>query len=116
MDGGTGTGLQAMGVPMDGEAWSGVANLTRLDTVRELHTCYLNAGAEVLITNTFAAGPGALEAAGYGSRFAEANRNAVAAAQDARALAGRGHVVIAWSMSRMAAGGPSVPGLAAGHA
>ena len=40
LDGGTGTGLQEMGVPMDGEAWSGVANLTQAGTVRELHAAY----------------------------------------------------------------------------
>jgi methionine synthase I (cobalamin-dependent) len=44
MDGGTGTGLQAMGVPMDGEAWGGVANLTHMDAVRSLHAAYLAAG------------------------------------------------------------------------
>ena len=105
LDGGTGTGLQEMGVPMDGEAWSGVANLTRAGTVRELHAAYLAAGADVLITNTFAAGPGPLTAAGYGPRFEEANRNAVAAAVEARSQAGRDDVVIAGSMSRMVAEG-----------
>src|SRR6185312_6875510 len=70
MDGGTGTGLQAMGVPMDGEAWGGVANLTHLDAVQRLHAAYLAAGAQILITNTFATGPGPLAAAGYGDRFA----------------------------------------------
>jgi homocysteine S-methyltransferase len=107
MDGGTGTGLQAMGVPMDGEAWSGVANLTRPDAVRALHAAYLAAGAEILITNTFAAGPGTLDAAGYGARFDEANRNAVAAAEAARGRAGRDDVIIAGSMSRSAAEGLS---------
>jgi homocysteine S-methyltransferase len=100
MDGGTGTGLQEIGVPMDGEAWSGVANLTHLDAVRALHAAYLSAGADVLITNTFAAGPGPLGAAGYGERFEEANRNAVSAALDARSAAGREDVLIAGSMSR----------------
>jgi S-methylmethionine-dependent homocysteine/selenocysteine methylase len=64
LDGGTGTELQALGVPMDGEAWSAVANLTHLDTVQGLHASFLAAGADVLITNTFAAGPGPLAAAG----------------------------------------------------
>ena len=110
MDGGSGTELQAMGVPMDRAAWSGVANLTHPETVRELHANYLAAGAEILITNTFAAGPGALAAAGCGSRFEEANRNAVAAAEAARADARCGGVVIAGSMSRMVAGGLSATG------
>jgi len=90
---------------MDGEAWSAVANLTHLDTVQALHSSFLAAGADVLITNTFAAGPGPLAAAGYGDRVDEANRNAVAAAQAARARAARDDVVIAGSMSRMVANG-----------
>jgi S-methylmethionine-dependent homocysteine/selenocysteine methylase len=107
MDGGMGTGLQAMGVPMDGEAWSGVANLTHPRAVRELHAVFLAAGAQILITNTFAAGPGPLAAAGYGDRFEEANRNAVSAAKEAREAVGRDAVVIAGSMSRMVADGLS---------
>jgi S-methylmethionine-dependent homocysteine/selenocysteine methylase len=107
LDGGTGTELQARGVPMDGEAWSAVANLTHLDTVQELHASFLAAGADVLITNTFAAGPGPLVAAGYADRVEEANVNAVAVAAAARAQAGREDVVIAGSMSRMVANGLS---------
>jgi homocysteine S-methyltransferase len=111
MDGGTGTGLQAMGVPMDGEAWGGVANLTHLDAVRGLHAAYLDAGAEILITNTFATGPGPLTAAGYGDRFAEANRNAVAAAVGARSDAAADGVLVAGSMSRDVANGLAATGV-----
>ena len=105
MDGGTGTGLQAMGVPMDGDAWGGVANLTHLDVVQRLHAAYLAAGAQILITNTFATGPGPLAAAGYGDRFAEANRNAAAAATQARSASGDDDVVVAGSLSRDVANG-----------
>src|SRR5690348_15874827 len=100
MDGGTGTGLQAMGVPMDGDAWGGVANLTHLDVVQRLHAAYLAAGAQILITNTFATGPGPLAAAGYGDRFAEANRNAAVAATQARSASGDDDVLVAGSLSR----------------
>ena len=111
MDGGTGTGLQAMGVPMDGEAWGGVANLTHLDVVQRLHAAYLAAGARILITNTFATGPGPLAAAGYGDRFAEANRNAVAAAIRARTEAGDDDILVAGSMSRDVANGLAATGV-----
>jgi S-methylmethionine-dependent homocysteine/selenocysteine methylase len=107
LDGGTGTGLQALGVPMDGEAWSAVANLTHLETVQRLHAFFLTAGADVLITNTFAAGPGPLALAGHAGDVEEANRNAVSAAAAARTQAGRDDVVIAGSMSRMVANGLS---------
>jgi S-methylmethionine-dependent homocysteine/selenocysteine methylase len=92
---------------MDGEAWSAVANLTHLDTVQRLHASFLAAGADVLITNTFAAGPGPLAAAGYAARVDEANLNAVSAAAAARAQFGRDDVVIVGSMSRMVADGLS---------
>ena len=105
MDGGTGTGLQAMGVPMDGDAWGGVANLTHLDVVQRLHAAYLAAGAQILITNTFATGPGPLAAGGYGDRFAEANRNAAAAATQARSASGDDDVLVAGSLSRDVANG-----------
>ena len=111
MDGGTGTGLQAMGIPMDGEAWGGVANLTHPDVVQRLHADYLAAGAQILITNTFATGPGPLAAAGYGERFAEANRNAAAAAIQARSEAGDDDVLVAGSLSRDVANGLAATGV-----
>ena len=55
IDGGMGTELQARGVPMDDEAWSGVANLTHDHVVREIHEDYIRAGADVIIANTYAA-------------------------------------------------------------
>ena len=61
----------------------------------------------MLITNTFAAGPGPLAAAGYAARVDEANVNAVLAAAAAREQVGRDDVVILGSMSRMVANGLS---------
>jgi S-methylmethionine-dependent homocysteine/selenocysteine methylase len=100
IDGGTGTQLQAEGVPMDDEAWSGRANLEQPDAVQRVHEAYIRAGAEVIIANTFAASRAALEPAGLGGRVADANRNAVAAALRAREAAADGHAVaVAGSMS-----------------
>ncbi|HEY1319869.1 MAG TPA: homocysteine S-methyltransferase family protein, partial [Streptosporangiaceae bacterium] len=98
-DGGTGTELQALGVPMDEATWSGRANLDQLDVVQSLHESYVRAGAEVLIANTFATSRAALGPAGLGDRVAEANRNAIAAALRARAAAGGRPVAVAGSMS-----------------
>ena len=39
---------------MDGQAWSATANLTHPDVVRSVHEDYIRAGADVIITNTFA--------------------------------------------------------------
>ena len=100
IDGGTGTALQAEGVPMDGEVWSGRANLEQPDAVQRVHEAYIRVGAEVIITNTFAASRAVLEPAGLGGRVADANRNAVAAALRARETAAGGRTVaVAGSMS-----------------
>jgi S-methylmethionine-dependent homocysteine/selenocysteine methylase len=104
LDGGMGTELQARGVPMDDEAWSGVANLTHQNTVREIHEDFIRAGADVVIANTYAAARLPLERAGYGDRVAESNRRAVEAAVEARDRAAEGRpVAIAGSLSLAAA-------------
>jgi S-methylmethionine-dependent homocysteine/selenocysteine methylase len=103
IDGGMGTELQARGVPMDDEAWSGVANLTHDHVVQEIHEDYIRAGADVIIANTYAAARLPLERAGYRDRVVEANQRAVRAAREARdRVAGR-PVAIAGSMSLAAA-------------
>jgi S-methylmethionine-dependent homocysteine/selenocysteine methylase len=117
IDGGTGTQLQAEGVPMDVEAWSGRANLEQPAAVQRVHEAYIRAGAEVIIANTFAASRPALEPAGLGARVADANRNAVAAALRAREAAADGRTVaVAGAMSAFcsaAVRGGDQPGLAA---
>ena len=99
IDGGMGTELQARGVPMDDEAWSGVANLTHDHVVREIHEDYIRAGADVVIANTYAAARLPLERAGYGDRVVEANRRAVGAAREARDRVAERPVAVAGSLS-----------------
>jgi 5-methyltetrahydrofolate--homocysteine methyltransferase len=59
MDGAMGTELQRAGLrPGEcGELW----NLTHPEKVRAIHQAYVDAGAEVLLTNTFQANPAALQ-------------------------------------------------------
>ena len=83
LDGAMGTELQRRGVPMDGIAWSAVAMATHPDTVRGVHEDYLRAGAEILITNSFATSHHVLAAAGLGERVAELNRRSVALTKEA---------------------------------
>jgi S-methylmethionine-dependent homocysteine/selenocysteine methylase len=99
IDGGTGTQLQAEGVPMDGVAWSARANLDQPEVVQRVHEEYIRAGAEVIIANTYAASRAALEPAGLGAHVAEANRSAVRSALRAREAAAAGPVAVAGSMS-----------------
>ena len=84
LDGATGTELERRGVPMDGQAWSATANLTHPDVVRSVHEDYIRAGADVIITNTFATARSLLDAAGLGERVVEVNRRAVELAREAR--------------------------------
>jgi methionine synthase I (cobalamin-dependent) len=105
LDGGMGTELQAHGVPMDDDAWCGVANLAHADAVQAAHEAFIAAGAEVVIANTFAAGRLALGPAGLGDRVVEANRRAVEAARRAIDRAATGPVAVAGSMSSLLAGG-----------
>jgi S-methylmethionine-dependent homocysteine/selenocysteine methylase len=105
LDGGTGTELERRGVPMDRQAWSATANLTHPDVVRGVHEDYIRAGADVVITNTFATARCHLEAAGLGERVAEVNRRAVELAREGRdRAAGHRDVWVAGSMSTMAPG------------
>src|SRR5207248_6159227 len=82
--GGMGSQLQAEGVPMDGVAWGARANLDQPGAVQRVHEEFIRAGAEVIIANTFAASRAGLGPAGLGDRVAEANRNAMRAARQAR--------------------------------
>jgi S-methylmethionine-dependent homocysteine/selenocysteine methylase len=89
LDGAMGTELERRGVPMDAAAWCGLANLTSIDQVRAIHDENIAAGADVIITNTFMSGPGPMDRAGAGDRFAEGIREAARVAGEAAAGAGR---------------------------
>jgi S-methylmethionine-dependent homocysteine/selenocysteine methylase len=99
IDGGTGTELEARGVPMNGAVWCGVAVLDHQDVVRGVHEDYIRAGAEVIAANTFPSNRLALEPAGFGDRVAEINRLAVQTARQARENAAERPVLIAGSLS-----------------
>jgi S-methylmethionine-dependent homocysteine/selenocysteine methylase len=100
LDGATGTELQLRGVPMHGFAWSAAALDTHPEIVRTIHEEYIRAGADVIITNTFATARHVMEPAGLGDRVRALNQRAVALAREARenAAAGR-RIAIAGSIS-----------------
>ena len=103
LDGGTGTLVQALGAPMDGDTWCADANLTHPEIVREAHRQYLAAGAEVLIANTYATSPLLFNDLG---RDADVGVIDAAAVRLAREVGG-GSVPVAGSFSVMR---PGVPG------
>lgn len=84
LDGATGTELQKRGVPMDGVLWNALAADCHSETLTQIHLDYLQAGSEIVITNTFATSRFMLEHAGLEDRFEELNMKAAAATLKAR--------------------------------
>ena len=102
IDGGMGTLLDKSGVPMDDQVWSSRSVLTHPDAVVQAHEAYITAGAEVIITNTFAAARHMLEPGGLGDHVREVNRSAVRLAQQARDSVANEAVAIAGSICEWA--------------
>ena len=102
IDGGMGTLLQASGVPMDGKVWSGRAVLSNPEAVQQAHEAFIRAGAEVIITNTFAAARHMLEPGGLGEQVEAINRNAVKLAIQARDCVAEEPVAIVGSICEWA--------------
>ncbi len=101
MDGGMGSEFERRGLT-SATTWSGGPMLTHPDLVRDIHQEYIEAGAEIIITNTFATGRDHLEEGGLEHKVAEANRLGIEAAVQARRNAGAENwVVIAASVSTM---------------
>ena len=99
IDGGTGTEMERRGVPKLTNAWNGGAALSHPDIVRDVHTDYIRAGANVIISNTFATGKNALNDAGVLKDFEALNRRGVELAIEAREASGRDEVVVAGGIS-----------------
>ena len=111
LDGATGTEIARLGGEMNAAAWCAVANRTHPDTVRRVHESYLEAGADVIITNTFATCRHVLEGAGLGDETVAINRRAVELAREARdKVAPDRPVAIAGSMSNTVAWLPGTVG------
>ncbi len=101
MDGGMGSELEKRRLT-NPKTWSGGSMLTHPELVRDIHQEYIEAGAEIIITNTFGTGRDMLEGGGVGHKVAEANRLGIEAAVQARRNAGaEDSVVIAASVSTM---------------
>ena len=111
LDGATGTEIARLGGAMNPAAWCAVANRDHPDTVRRVHESYLEAGADVVTTNTFATCRHVLEGAGLADETAAINRRAVELAREARdRVAPDRPVAIAGSMSNTVAWLPGTLG------
>lgn len=99
IDGATGTECERRGIPQLDGAWSGGAALSHPDIVRQIHRDYLEAGAELIIANTFGTHRHVLETAGVADDFVAYNRRGVELALEARAESSAHNAVVAAGMS-----------------
>lgn len=93
LDGATGTNLQRRGLP--GGTPSDLWVMDRPEAVVQLHQDFLDAGADILLTDTFGSSRLHLEHIGLGDRFEMTNRRAV---ELLRQTIGPGNALIAGSM------------------
>ncbi len=111
LDGACGTNLQEMQIPVT--AWEGkegcneLLNLTAPDTIIELHTAFVEAGAMVIETNTFGANRIVLDEYGLQDQVTAINQAGVENAR--KAIGGKADTYIAGSIGP----GPKLPSL--GH-
>jgi methionine synthase I (cobalamin-dependent)/5,10-methylenetetrahydrofolate reductase len=101
-DGAMGTMLHASGVSLDRSLPE--LNLSNPELVRSIHGAYIQAGADIIQTNTFGASRPRLARYGIDERVAEINRAGVELARAARAQAGAA-VAIAASIGPVAPAG-----------
>ncbi|HZY30719.1 MAG TPA: homocysteine S-methyltransferase family protein [Candidatus Methylomirabilis sp.] len=89
LDGGIGTSLQARGLPQGypPDLWS----VERPEEVRQVHDAFVEAGADIILTNTFGASRLRLDRYGWGDRVLELNRASVGLAR----AASRGKALVA---------------------
>jgi len=97
LDGATGSELENRGVQMD-NTWCGTASL-EIDTLKQIHKDYIDAGSQIITTNTYASSRMILESGGVGERFEEINLSAINAAKEARNESERDDILIAGSLS-----------------
>ncbi len=57
LDGAMGSLLQQRGIKSEGELWTTLANINNPDLVFKVHKSYVNAGADIITTNTFRTNP-----------------------------------------------------------
>ena len=97
LDGATGSELENRGIKMD-NSWCATASL-EFDILKQIHKDYIDAGAKIITTNTYASNRMVLEVAGVEDRFEEINLAAINAAIQPREECGRDDVLVAGSLS-----------------
>ncbi len=78
LDGAIGSLLQQKGIPFDDNLWTAKANIDNPNLVKEIHENYINAGADIISTNTFRTNP----AVYYKSNLKVSNKDFIKSAVD----------------------------------
>lgn len=98
MDGATGTELERRGADTSSPIWSALALLDSPALLKQIHLDYLEAGAEMLIANTFRTQRRTLDKLGMGDQAAQLTARAVSIAQSAVRKSGK-QAFVAGSMA-----------------
>jgi S-methylmethionine-dependent homocysteine/selenocysteine methylase len=101
LDGGTGRELLKRGVPILTEIWSATALDLAPDIVRAVHADFIDAGADIITTNTYGLARERVARLGIEQRYAELNQIAGRLAAEARDAAKR-PIAIAGSLPPLA--------------
>ena len=100
LDGANGTELERLGVRMDQDVWCARALADCPEMVHEVHRRYIDAGADVITTNSFAATRDAMQRHGLATHFEDWNRRSVRIAREERDRSSRAEsIVVAGSVS-----------------
>ena len=100
LDGAIGSELERLGARMDQEVWCARALADSPDIVHQVHRRYIDAGADVITTNSFSATREAMRRCGLGEHFEDWKRRSVRVAREERDRSERsGSVVVAGSVS-----------------
>jgi len=99
LDGANGTELELRGIPMDDEAWCGLAAIDNIQTLKEIHMDYIKSGADIITTNTYASNRMMLEAAGLAENFRLINESTVRVAISAAREFPDRNILVAGSLS-----------------
>lgn len=100
LDGANGTELERLGVRMDQDVWCARALADCPDMVHQVHRRYIEAGADVITTNSYSATREAMQRYGMAAHFEDWNRRSVRIALEERDRSSRlDSVAVAGSVS-----------------
>ncbi len=83
LDGAMGSELEKNGAKMDKKLWCGTSSIEFPEIVKKVHEDYINAGADVITTNTYASTPISMKNYGFEKSILEYNKKSVLIAKKA---------------------------------